>query len=64
MAKTIVVQGATYHDVPALEMLQPGGEPCLFYDAEDGDNLYYGDETTALVGAGKVGYMVIEGSLE
>ena len=59
---TVVLLGATYEDVPAVQLPSTGGSVVLFYDATDGNNLEYGytDSTSSMVGVGKVGSMIIE----
>lgn len=58
---TVVIMGATYNDVPAVQLPTTGGTTVLFYDAIDGNNLEYGltDATSSMVGVGKVGSMII-----
>lgn len=57
----VTIWGATYNDVPAIE-LPSGNGVVLFYDAIDGNSLEYGltDGTSSLVGVGKVDSMTIE----
>lgn len=59
---TVVIMGATYNDVPAVQLPTTGGATVLFYDAIDGNSLEYGltDATSSLVGVGKVDSMIIE----
>lgn len=59
---TVELLGATYTDVPAVELPTTGGETVLFYDATDGNNLSYGltDRTSPLIGVGQVDYMEVE----
>lgn len=56
----VTLWGATYNDVPAVE-LPSGNGVVLFYEGVDGNNLEYGltDATLPLVGVGKVGSMVL-----
>lgn len=57
MAQNITLLGATYPDVPAVDLPKTGGGTARFYDAEDGNSLEYGltDGTLPLVGVAKVG---------
>lgn len=57
----VTIWGATYNDVPAIE-LPSGNGVVLFYDAIDGNSLEYGltDATSSLAGVGKVDSMIIE----
>lgn len=59
---TVELLGATYTDVPAVELPTTGGATVLFYDATDGNNLSYGltDRTSPLIGVGQVDYMEVE----
>ena len=54
---TVVLLGATYQDVPAVQLPSTGGSVVLFYDATDGNNLEYGitDGTLPIVGVALVG---------
>lgn len=54
---TVVLLGATYTDVPAVQLPSTGGSVVLFYDATDGNNLEYGltDGTLPIVGVALVG---------
>ena len=54
---TVVIMGATYNDVPAVQLPTTGGATVLFYDAVDGNNLEYGltDGTQPIVGVALVG---------
>lgn len=54
--------GATYSDVPAVD-LPSGGGTVRFYEAIEGNNLEYGltDGTLPLAGVAKVGYAEVEG---
>ena len=54
---TVVLLGATYQDVPAVQLPSTGGSVVLFYDAIDGNNLEYGltDGTLPIVGVALVG---------
>ena len=56
----VTLWGATYNDVPAVE-LPSGNGVVLFYEGVDGNNLEYGltDGTLPLVGVAKVGSAVI-----
>lgn len=58
----ISLLGATYHDVPAVDLPKDGGGTARFYEADDGNNLAYGltDRTSPLVGVGQVDYMEVE----
>ena len=58
---TVVIMGATYTDVPAVQLPSTGGATVLFYDAVDGNNLEYGltDNTLPIVGVGQAGYAEI-----
>ena len=49
--------GATYEDVPAVQLPSTGGAVVMFYDATDGNNLEYGltDGTLPIVGVALVG---------
>ena len=62
MAQDVTIQGATYLDVPAVDLPKVGGGTARFYDAIPGDNLGYGltDNTLPIVGVGEVEYMVLE----
>ena len=57
----VTVAGASYQDVPAVQLPQTGGGSCMFYEATEGDNLEYGitDGTLPLVGVAKAGYAEI-----
>ncbi|MBQ6765340.1 MAG: hypothetical protein IJP45_09195 [Paludibacteraceae bacterium] len=56
----VTLWGATYNDVPAVE-LPSGNGVVVFYEGVDGNNLEYGltDGTLPLAGVGKVGSMVL-----
>ena len=56
----VTLWGATYNDVPAVE-LPSGNGVVVFYEGVDGNNLEYGiiDDDSPLVGVGLVGDMVI-----
>lgn len=58
----ITLLGATYRDVPAVDLPKDGGGTARFYEAEEGDSLAYGllDRTSPLVGVGQVDYMEVE----
>ena len=49
----VTLLGASYSDVPAVELPQTGGGTVTFYEAIDGDNMSFGSEP--LVGYAKVG---------
>ena len=49
----VTLLGASYSDVPAVELPQTGGGTVTFYEATDGDNMSFGSEP--LVGYAKVG---------
>lgn len=53
----VTIMGASYSDVPAVDLPQTGGGTVRFYEAIDGNNLEYGitDGTLPLVGVAKVG---------
>ena len=53
----ITLLGATYPDVPAVNLPKSGGGTATFYEADDGNNLEYGltDGTLPLVGVAEVG---------
>lgn len=57
MAQNITIMGASYSDVPAVDLPKTGGGTARFYDAIDGDNLEYGltDGTLPIVGVAVVG---------
>ena len=57
----IVLLGATYPDVPAVNLPKSGGGTATFWEADDGNNLEYGltDGTLPLAGVAKVGSAVI-----
>ena len=54
----ISLLGATYHDVPAVDLPEDGGGTARFYEGTPGDSLTYGltDRTAPIVGVGQVGY--------
>lgn len=58
---TVTLLGATYNDVPAVE-LPSGNGVVLFYEGIDGNNIEYGltDGTLPLVGVAKVGSAEVE----
>ena len=58
----VTLLGASYTDVPAVDLPQTGGGTARFYDGTPGNNIEYGiiDDDSALVGVGLVGDMVIE----
>lgn len=57
MAQNITLLGASYSDVPAVDLPKTGGGTARFYDAIDGDSLEYGltDGTLPIVGVAQVG---------
>lgn len=57
MAQSITLLGATYNDVPAVDLPKTGGGTARFYDAIPGDNEEYGltDGTLPIVGVALVG---------
>ena len=57
----ITLMGATYPDVPAVNLPKSGGGTATFWEADDGNNLEYGltDGTLPLAGVAKVGSAVI-----
>ena len=58
---TVVLWGATYSNVPAIDVPSSNSTTARFYDAEDGDEVEYGtgDSTRPIVGIGTVNSMVI-----
>lgn len=54
---TVVLLGATYEDVPAVQLPSTGGAVVMFYDATNGNNIGYGltDGTLPIVGVAQVG---------
>lgn len=58
MAQSITLLGATYNDVPAVDLPKTGGGTARFWDATDGNNLTYGltDRTLPIVGVGQADY--------
>ena len=58
----VTLLGATYHDVPAVQLPQTGGGIVLFWEGVDGNNIEYGltDGTMPLVGVAQVGYAEVE----
>lgn len=50
---TVELLGATYQDVPAVQLPSTGGTVVMFYDALDGDSMSFGAEP--LVGYAIVG---------
>lgn len=58
---TVQIWGATYQDVPAIELPSTNNAVVMFYDATDGNDLEYGltDATSNLVGVGKAGSMEV-----
>lgn len=59
----VTLLGATYHDVPAVELPQAGGGIVLFWEGIDGNNLEYGitDGTIPKAGIAKAGSAVLGG---
>lgn len=59
---TVVLLGATYEDVPAVQLPSTNNTVVLFYDAVNGDNLEYGitDGSIPRVGIAKVGSAELE----
>ena len=58
MAKDITLLGASYSDVPAVDLPKTGGGTARFVDPDeyaDGDELEYGVSTQPLVGTARVG---------
>ena len=53
----VTLLGASYSDVPAVDLPQTGGGTVRFWEATDGNNLEYGltDGTQPIVGVAKVG---------
>ena len=53
----VTIMGASYSDVPAVDLPQTGGGTVRFYEAVEGNNLEYGitDGALPLVGVAKVG---------
>lgn len=49
----VTLWGASYSDVPAVNLPKTGGGTATFYEALDGDNMSFGAEP--LVGYAKVG---------
>lgn len=49
----VTLWGASYSDVPAVNLPKTGGGTATFYDAADGDNMSFGAEP--LVGYARVG---------
>ncbi len=58
---TVILWGATYSDVPAIDVPSSGNTTARFYDGVDGNSLEYGltDNTLPTVGVGQAGYAVI-----
>ena len=58
MAQNITLLGASYTDVPAVDLPKTGGGTARLYDGVLGDDLEYGltDNTLPIVGVGQVGY--------
>ena len=54
----VTLWGASYSDVPAVDLPKTGGGTARFWDADDGDNDSYGSANnrcgTALIGLAKV----------
>ena len=59
---TVVLWGATYNNVPAVEVPSTNNTVVLFYDATDGNNIEYGitDGSIPRVGIAQVGYAELE----
>lgn len=57
----IKLLGATYPDVPAVDLPTDDNDTARFYYATEGDDLEYGliDDDSSLVGVGLVGYMEV-----
>lgn len=57
----IVLLGATYPDVPAVNLPKSGGGTATFYEADDGNNLEYGltDGTQPIAGVAKADSAVL-----
>ena len=57
----VTLMGASYQDVPAVELPKTGGGICTFYEATDGNSIEYGitDGTLPLAGVAKAGYAEI-----
>lgn len=53
----VTLWGASYSNVPAVDLPKTGGGTARFYDAVDGDNLEYGltDGSLPIVGVAQVG---------
>ena len=53
----VTLLGASYSDVPAVDLPKTGGGTVRFWEATDGNNLEYGltDGTQPIVGVAKVG---------
>ena len=53
----VTLLGASYSDVPAVDLPQTGGGTVRFWEATDGNNLEYGltDGTQPIVGVALVG---------
>ena len=49
----VTLLGASYTDVPAVQLPKTGGGTCTFYEALDGDSMSFGAEP--LVGYARVG---------
>ena len=58
----VTVAGASYQNVPAVDLPQTGGGTVRFYEAVDGNNLEYGltDGTLPIVGVALVGSAELE----
>lgn len=57
----VTLWGASYSDVPAVDLPKTGGGTARFWDADDGNNIGYGltDRTLAMVGVGQADYAEI-----
>ena len=53
----VTLMGASFSDVPAVDLPQTGGGTVRFYEATNGNNLEYGltDGTLPIIGVAKVG---------
>ena len=57
----VTLWGASYSDVPAVDLPKTGGGTARFWDADDGNNIGYGltDRTLAMAGVGQADYAEI-----
>lgn len=62
MADTLEIFGDEFTNVTGIKATNDNNETVVFYHATDGNNLEYGliDNTSSMVGVGKVGSMVIK----